>query len=840
MAILLNSEKDFYLSEATLYTIPETGRERIKNTEVFTDSEYIAAWRTDKNLSDACVYYLRTDDPTLYLALPFTEKALSVFKNAICQIMDGTADLRLSAKCVAEAQVEVKLYARLDKLTNEVPVCQKSYRVETIQEGQGKVFTWPNFYSPQWKNYYYYSEFPTNVSGIRMIPIYEGGPKFKTEEDRINNKNYYLVTYPLNKVDSSAHKYEIIRTSQRVNSVQILINKAGDDVLAGTLLMREDKYKRPGNSPRDAIVGIDFGSTNTCAYYKLAGGGGDPTPIPFSNRRMAIVGFDNKPKELACKDELLFISNEEPLNNNGQVKSWLHDHNLLYLTDTGKLEDVTRIKEEIVGGVPVNESNISVRSMDRYAIQTNAGTLYYNMKWLTEDSSKQRKTSFIRMLWLQICADLYEMDMKPSQLNWSFPSAMSSSGRTDLSRIFEMATANCPFDSEYDVTRKEDHIKDYTEAEADCAFSIQRDVVDSHNIVLGIDVGGSTSDILVFGLKDAKSTLFTQSSVRIASGFFFDAIKDSARFRNSLKNFHESKVVPNLSVIDIQSIVSPDPNIFGRAPYFLNNVFDQLKDDKDFLSFYRSLNTDVPQVFALPAYVTGMLVFYCGMLVRNAIEQNGLDIHNVTLRHYGKGGRLFEWITDIYKREGENYYRECFKAGVGESLSGSLTLTFGETEKHESKSEVAIGLVSNIDQICSGELDENRKRIIKNFDIVGEEGVTAIDGSNRAEVDAQAIIPENLFKGGIHAEFSHEMKRFSKFLDIFVRFVGDNTSILRNTKALIEGKKDVNVTSFILKDSEYTKAINEGSYYRQPVIIVEALAYLNKVLLPLVSKEIDQ
>ena len=64
------------------------------------------------------------------------------------------------------------------------------------------------------------------------------------------------------------------------------------------------------------------------------------------------------------------------------------------------------------------------------------------------------------------------------------------------------------------------------------------------------------------------------------------------------------------------------------------------------------------------------------------------------------------------------------------------------------------------------------------------------------------------------------MKRFSKFLDIFVRFVGDNTSILRNTKALIEGKKDVNVTSFILKDSEYTKAINEGSYYRQPVIIV--------------------
>ena len=850
LSLLLNSEKEFYLQGSTLYTQPDGNREMIKSTEILMDSEYIAAWRggsaPEKNLADSCAYYLEAENEKLFLALPFTERAFQVFKNAIKEIMSGVNDITLNARTLSGSQqVEIKLYAVLDKQGAKVPVAQKTYRIEEIQEGDGKVFTWPNFHSPQWKYYYYYSEFPTNVSGVRMIPIYEGehAPKFLTEDDRRTNQLCYLVQYPLNKVDASAHKYEIIRTEQRVSAVQIWINKAGSEVLSGTLMMREDKYKTPGNSPRDAIVGIDFGSTNTCAYYKLAGGGGDPTPVPFANRRMAIVGFDNVAKKLAQKDELLFISNEEPLNENGQVKSWLHDHNLFYLTPngSGRLEDVSRIDEEIVGGVQVNESNIVVCSMDRYAIQTNAGTLYYNMKWLQEDKSTQRKTSFIRMLWLQICADLFEMNMKPSQLNWSFPGSMSSAGRNDLKAIFKRAATDSPFGSDIDYRIQSSRIKDYTEAEADCAFAILRDTVDSHNIVLGIDVGGSTSDILILGLKNGEPTLFTQSSVRIASGFFFDAIKGSAKFRNSLKNFHDSRVVPELEVVDIQSIVSNDPDKYGRAPYFLNNIFDQLKQDRDFRLFYGRMHTEVRPVFALPAYVTGMLVFYCGMLLRNAIQENKLDIQNVTLRHYGKGGRLFEWISDIDDTAAESYYRECFKAGIGPDLSKTVRISFGETLRKESKSEVAIGLVSNIDRISSGELDENDMRVIKNFDIIGEEGVEFVDGEVKEALSSQEIIPEKLFKGRIHAEFSTKMENFSKFLDIFIRFVGDRASIMRDVSALETGKSKVNVTSFINSDPEFFKTLADNkSFYRQPVIIVEALDYLNKVLLPQVAREIDR
>lgn len=849
LSILLNSEKVFYLSESTLFTKVQPSGEMIKNTEVFMDSEYIAAWRfgRDKNpVRDSAAFYLGTEDQSMFFALPFTTRAFAVFKKDIAEIMKGDAKLKLSARCVSDSQVEIKLYANLDNKGSSVPVCQKTYRIQMIQEVDGKVFAWPNFYSTDWKNYYYYSEFPTNGQGIRMIPKFDGGQEFMTDEDREKNKNCYLVRYPVKDVEPSAHKYEIIRTQTRVNSVQIWNFKDGKDVLLGTLLMRTDAYVNPSKSPAEAIVGIDFGSTNTCAYYRLADGGGDPSPVPFSNRRMAIVGFDNQKMELAHPDELLFISNEGTQNDNGQVKSWLHDHNLLYLTPTGRLSDVTRISEEIVGGIPVNESNIDVKAMDRYTIQTNAGTLYYNMKWLPRERGTHRKTSFLRMLWIHICADLYANGMKPSRLNWSFPSAMSLGRQTELEQIFNQAAVilGSPFVSGYKVATPMDEdkegIKNYTEAEADCAFSInRRDNVNDNSLVLGIDIGGSTSDILVMGMK-TKETLFAQSSVRIASGFFFDAITRSVKFRGSLKNFVTSKVIPTLDIRGIDSIVSSDVETYRIAPYFLNNVFDQLRTDEDFRCFYSTLNLDIKPVFALPAYVTGLLVFYSGMLVRNAIKTNDLDIQKVTLRHFGKGGRLFEWISDIHGRIGEYYYSDCFEAGVGEDFAGAISLEFGQTDRSESKSEVAKGLVCSIDRISSGLRDpKTKRRIIQNFDIVGEDGVEYVGPSGSSVIFAQDIISDDLFDGGIHVKFPGEMKRFSAFLDIFLRFVGDDgAAILSNVSALLKGKDKVkdSLTTFILNDPEYSSK----SSYRQPVIIIEALAYLNDVLLPLVAREIDK
>jgi hypothetical protein len=261
--------------------------------------------------------------------------------------------------------------------------------------------------------------------------------------------------------------------------VSVRVTKSGEDVCAGTLIIKtesnvgylgESQYMKCKSNLnlQPATVGIDFGSTNTCAYYKL-NGGNESVPVPFSNRRLALVGFDNPALSLAQKDELFFVSNEGTNSANGQVKSWLHEHDPQYLTSDGRMENVNNMDKEIVGGVPVNESNISVVAMDEHIITTNAGKLHYNMKWLSESESEKRKTAFVRMLWIHLCADMVDANAYPHTLHWSFPSAMSVADRMVLKRIYRNAV-ELPFEN--NVLRPT--CKSFTEAESVCAYSIYR------------------------------------------------------------------------------------------------------------------------------------------------------------------------------------------------------------------------------------------------------------------------------------------------------------------------------------------------------------------------------
>ena len=137
----------------------------------------------------------------------------------------------------------------------------------------------------------------------------------------------------------------------------------------------------------------------------------------------------------------------------------------------------------------------------------------------------------------------------------------------------------------------------------------------------------------------------------------------------------------------------------------------------------------VPVVFALPAYVTGILLFYSGMLVKNVLTKNNMDsVKEVHMRYYGKGGRLFEWLLDQYEEVAENYYKRCFNAGLGSDdikfvLDNFVNDAERQASKIENKSEVAMGLVSgNHLSIAEGEVDPDGERIIENYDIIGEKG----------------------------------------------------------------------------------------------------------------------
>lgn len=852
LALLLKSDYTFYFSDGVL-SINNKSDNEILSSNIFVGSDYIAVWDNNpangKDYAKSAAYYVITSDNKYALPLPFTNDALRMFENNIESIVFGgnNSYVRLYANATTDGRVELELRAKLDKSEVEIPICKKTYQMSVIPETDGKVFVWPNFSSPSWNKYYYYSEFPSNVTGVKLLPCFDN-LDFSTASDD-ETKNKFLVKYPIDRVDSNSHKYEIIENDKPLKSIAIKLNKSGAEVNGGVLLLKRVKESKPNTlreistlaNLRDAEVGIDFGSTNTCAYYELVDGG-NPKPIPFSNRRLAIVGFDTVRRALAGKDELLFISNEGTAFENGQVKSWLHLHDSQYLTPDGDINKISDLSKEIVGGVPVNESNISVKSMNQQIIQTNAGELFYNMKWLSDSESENRKTAYMKMLWIHICADMIDSPTPcyPKKLNWSFPSSMTSADRKVLRAIYKNAT-EYPFMANSGKVRPE--LDDYTEAEAVSAYSMFKGTdVDSSRLSLGIDVGGSTSDILILGFKNNSNTLLTQSSIRMAGGFFFDAINGSATFRRSLFNFHESHKT-DIDIKNIKDVVDTDPVIYGRAPYYLNNIFDQLSTDRDFNYFYDYIRREVTPVFAYPAYVTGCLMFYSGMLVKNAVKKNGLDnLKTINMRYYGKGGRLFEWLLDIYSEDGERYYKKCFAAGFG---SNEISLNIESQEKAENKSEVAIGLVSKLlVNIERGKEDEDGQRIIERYDVIGEKGIKCT--KTDSVVEDLDIIPNELFDGGVNIEMPDTLENFTKFIDLFTKFLTDE-NVIKDVSALDKGKNSLKIRAFIQKDAEFIKCMeafrkgieeNKRPVYRMPIFIAAALCYLNEVLLPEVSNQL--
>lgn len=841
LSLLMPSDFTFYLSGNRLFAVkPDSDYIEINSGKIFFEGDYIAAWRNiegdpNRDIDKAAVYYLKTDKGH-HVALPFTAEMTNVFANDIGSMLKGDGFIRLTAVEGNDGSVEVRLEAKLEK-DDWSPIARKAYQKELIAESDGKVFIWPNFRSPRWKKYYYYSEFPTNGTGVRMVPDF--GTDALTET---------LVKYPLNQVEASAHRYEILRTNVPLKKVTVKLSKGGQEIMAGILVVRGESMQplAPGE-PAKATVGIDFGSTNTCAYYQVENDS-HSSAVPFSNRRLALVGYDNPQLAMAMKDELLFISNEGTLAANGQVKSWLHEHDPRYISSAD-------LNKEIVGGIPVNESNITVLSMNEHTIQTNAGALHYNMKWLSEDDARQRKESYMKMLWIQICADLFALrNAYPHKLYWSFPGSMGKADRMSLRQMYDNVVRETIIQDETKSYRPDvdnydnNSIVSITESEAVSAYSILKNTeVSRSHLALGIDVGGSTSDILVMGRgRDLSDELFAQSSIRIAGGFFFKTVNSSPRFRQALFNFHESRET-NVRVLGIRDVVDPRPEYYQRAPYYLNNVFDQLTSDDDFRKFYNYLRLNVQPVFALPAYVTGMLVFYSGMLVRNVKEKKAPELRSVSLRYYGKGGRLFDWLLRMYGNESRRYYQQCFNAGYGD---GSVELSVDNVTNTEVKSEVAMGLVSNlnINWSTSNNQPTNQsrweEREIENVDVIGEEGVTFVnpDGGEEIAMNPLDLIPEKMFFGNVNMN-AEKNTCFQRFLNIYFHFISeDSGGILRDTTRLQRGVADVRIRAFIQNDIEYKKAYQtrnqqNPTIYRMPIIIAEALNYLYDVLIPAVAEQ---
>ncbi|MDD6928145.1 MAG: hypothetical protein PUI89_02475 [Bacteroidales bacterium] len=805
--------------------------------KLLSDDKFVIGWVEDEDarpkLSEAPVFYLKTKDlqskKNYYFTIPLSESGVDVFKNDLSGMLgySDSDNVSLSGVITDSGQLAATLSVKVDG--QRVTLNTREYAIHWMTD-LGKVIMWPNFVSEHWSKYYLYSEFTADAQEL-FEPIFKVQNKFiKTINGSFWTGDYQaevdepkqvdvkkLITYPAGEGED-LHKYNIICTDKPLGGVVAYVKDMGKPSHAGFLIFRpqivEDRTSLPPQT--EAVVGIDFGSNNTCLFYNE--GDREPAPIQFENYRLVVVGKENNNlKAVAENNELLFFSNYPATN--GQIKSWLHEQDSRYNTHNEALE--------IAGGVPVNRPNVLVRKMDRFAITTQAGTLHYNMKWLSDNRGLLKKSAFLKTIWLQACAYLYKNRIRPAKLVWSYPGSMMPADRTELERIYEDLCKLTPISNQ-----RKPELSDQltTEAEAVCSFALSQEFgLNVDNLFLGIDVGGSTSDILILG-KDPNNgnrvSLLRESSVRMAAGVFFNTVIKSQEFREALISFHEGRRT-NVNVSNIKALQS-EPS---KAPYFLNSIFDQLQTEEEYDEFYRSIDNNAKSVFTIPAYVTGLLLFYSGMLIGKTIKVEQLDqVSRVDVLSFGKGGRLFHWLKNSAgNRLTNEYYGSCLNAGVRCVIDKELQVSYREEIAVDNKAEVAKGLVN------SKELHKKESGV--SSDICGEDDVkyTMEDGSIRTLLVDDELTGD-YFTNEMNNFTFQSVPNFEKFINIFIDFVCQKTHLYPQAESLYEDLADLpnRIASFICNsDDEYKKARSnqrDGFHYHQPLIIAEGACFLETLI----------
>lgn len=431
---------------------------------------------SSESLKDMPVFMLRAikkndNKGFAFFALPLSALGINMYGKTIGALVgDPEAGVEVQSTLTAiydpealEDQLEVTL-----EIKTEDGKMRKTSRTYTVGNSDGvmkkDIILWPNFISRHWDKYYLYSELPHNNSPqtysafpfvgdttdqyFRILTDEEGNPFLLGEngEAKSNEKvSAKLLVKATSAIAENPYKYEIYESNMPFKGVRLL-SPTGDE--GGYLLVNytsSSKDHLPQNkleeTPHltDVFIGFDFGSTNTSiAYSKMTE---KPKGFQFKNRRVSLLGSRPRRNERGeiewVEDQtnpnqiLFFQGPDTPLQSNS-IKSilTLHDELRLRKKKENELES-TKLSEPVAGGFPCFIENLPVKSVKEDMIileYPKIGVIrqVHNMKWIDNERDNAHKEAYLKTLMIQVCAELFNEEVVPTKLIWSYPSSMST------------------------------------------------------------------------------------------------------------------------------------------------------------------------------------------------------------------------------------------------------------------------------------------------------------------------------------------------------------------------------------------------------------------------------
>jgi hypothetical protein len=694
-----------------------------------------------------------------------------------------------------------------------------------------------------------------------------------------------LVEYDMNKLGSTDLKYEIYESAEPFKGIEFQYkNKHSGYVIFKKVVSHPSNSLKDYRSLKTSLspvrVGFDFGSNNTCISFAEIGS--QPQLITFHNRRKFLLGVDipNNSKVAASPNEVFFFQNEQTQSN--QVKSMvmIHDERRIKNIEQDPKNTLSR---EIKGGFPVFEKNIPVDESAESTYTTRFANqpsyIKFNMKWSNDEKENAYKLGLLKVLYLKTYAELLDQEKYPESLVWAYPSSMNKqillrygvlwneigkinplmpvSGSTG-SRYAHAAVAQFagsshvaggfgsagsgsfggirsnPFSgsgSASGAINTDLDLKAQTEAAAVCKHALGVGFqAGQRGLIIGFDIGGSTTDMLCIATKkdkssgnpdDFKDTLIKQSSIKFAAGKLADATKKSKKFQDVLKSFCRKK---ELYIHGIT--VAPERLNANTTTYYYNLIIDRLTTEEDLNEFYRNLAADCPELFTINAYMTGLIMFYAGQLahkIRTTQEEHPADylapFEHVMVGCFGKGGRMFDWLRAMNETSAFSYYQSCFGAGYGVRAQDHISkFDIIPSDTKFVKAEVSFGLSSY------KEINTTSEQI---HELIGEEGFNY----NGAPIEEFANV-ESKFMQHFGNQFSppREFKRFSEFANIFYSFSHDFFGF--NLPNMQQEINNMRLKSYIENIPEYILAKRGQEFdFEAPVIVLEGMCFLDTVLM---------
>ncbi len=438
----------------------------------------------EKDIKTLPVYLLRAhklgSSDYAFFAIPLSQKGLLVFGRNVSSLL-GYVQAGIGIESQMKAEFDEEKSVLSVKLTisvtdengalksKTIPI---DYNISGIFARNKDVVVWPNFISDKWNRYFMYSEMPHNArqndcpycavpftgdNDNNIIVDNEGKIQFLANKG-VATEGAKLLVMSDSRTAASNYKYEIYESANPFKGVRlthisgsdsgyVLINYSSDPNATDGLPKRLSQ----NHDLQSVTVGVDFGSTNTSvAYYCVPD---DVKGLQFENQRFSLFTdlCNNNANQVPVERNVLFFQNEEIYSN--AIKSILAVHDDMRLPDNGDINILCG--NAVQGGFPCFSRHLPISNVTDDEIMLsfrggqNAVKLIHNMKWSDRDIDKAHKQAFLSSLLLHIYAELFVMHRVPTDLRWSYPSAMGHNLILQYGSIWKTLTNVSPV--AYDV-----------------------------------------------------------------------------------------------------------------------------------------------------------------------------------------------------------------------------------------------------------------------------------------------------------------------------------------------------------------------------------------------------